>query len=526
MRRTLMLSLLLALLLLPGCTPASSPLKEALIPTALPTPQVAQTQPAQPVPAAPAPEKASLLEEQALALLPSEAASLASLADIALYELDIVIDYPRRYYTGVARIHYTNRTGAPLESVYFHLLPNGGASFGAGSLQVTSVLVNGDAVKPQEAEGGRLLEIPFTSALPGGNQVVFELEFKALVPENFGGTGYGLFNYMDGVMVITAGYPLLAVYDGRGWNLNPPSNIGDSVYAEASFYSVQVEAQSDLVLAATGTEVDRLIAGSNTVYRFASGPVREFALVMSPDFEVLSQEISSTRLNSYYLPGTRVAAQEALDFGVESLQVFNQSFGVYPYNELDLLQVPLRYAAGVEFPGIVLLHRNAYLTGGAASHMEDLVAHEVAHQWWYNVVGNNVFIDPWLDEALATFSSARHFEVVHGKDAYDRIVQQYEESYARLVRAGRDEPVASSLEYFESAGRADRYGQVVYVKGALFLHRVRQEIGDENFFGALQDYYQAMKYQIASPEDLLSAFETRHGASLQPLFDEWLFSSQ
>jgi hypothetical protein len=465
------------------------------------------------------------LEEQAAAMLPIERAELENLLHLTSYHLDLDIDYSYQTFTGSGLVHYQNNTGQPLEMLYFHLLPNGGGSYGSGSLDVSSTSVDGISVASVLVEGGRLLQVPLPVPLQESQGAIVQFDFNGEVPENFEGGGYGLYNYSQGVLVLTGWYPLLAVYDDRGWSLNPPSNIGDSVFAESSFYTVNVQADQELVLIATGSQVERESSGKKRLYRFVSGPVREFALVLAPNFLVESEVYEGTRINSYYLPGSAAAAQEALTFAVNSLEVFNSSFGIYPYAELDLVEAPLRYAAGVEFPGIILLHRNAY-TQGPAPYLADLVAHEVAHQWWYNVIGNDVFEHPWLDEALATYSSAVYVEFVDGEEAYLQTMTDYQEGYDRLVRSGRDEPVASPLAYFEQGGLADRYGPVVYAKGALFFHVLRQEIGDEVFFEVLQDYYQTMKYDIAFPEDLLGIFEAHHSESLAMLYREWLYSNQ
>jgi hypothetical protein len=533
MRRNPKAGVLLALiLLLTACTGDTSPAGTDPIPTLPPTAgetplPPAATDPA-PLQATPEPVAAFAppdLPAQAGALLPEEAGLLDEFAGMPHYQLIFQVDYPNRSFQGSLNLEYTNQTHQPLDELYLHLLPNGGGSYGSGSLQVSDLSVEGESRAGSLLEGERLLQVPLPDQLAVGEKTSLRLEFQGQVPENFAGSGYGLYNYSDGVLVITGGYPLLAVFDEQGWHLNPPSNIGDSVFSRASLYDVQIQAASDLVVVATGTALEQQTEADNLIYRFVSGPVREFAMVFSPELQVESSAVGGTQINSYYLPGSQDAARTALEYGVQSLQVFNRAFGTYPYNELDMVEVPLRYAAGVEFPGLILLHRTAYLNGGAP-HMEELVAHEVAHQWWYNVVGNNIFEDPWLDEALATYSSAHYFEEVRGAEAYAQQTGQYRQTYERLVRAGRDEPVASPLSYFEETGRSDRYGQVVYVKGALFLHLLRQEIGDQAFFAALQNYYQDMKFQIARPDDFTGAFEASHGASLDMFFEEWLYSSQ
>jgi len=67
---------------------------------------------------------------------------------------------------------------------------------------------------------------------------------------------------------------------------------------------------------------------------------------------------------------------------------------------------------------------------------------------------------------------------------------------------------------------------VVYTKGALFFHALREEIGDEAFFTGLQTYYDQYRFRTATTEDLLAVFEDAAGQELDPLFQEWLYSAQ
>jgi aminopeptidase N len=152
-------------------------------------------------------------------------------------------------------------------------------------------------------------------------------------------------------------------------------------------------------------------------------------------------------------------------------------------------------------------------------------AHEVAHQWWYNVVGNDVFEEPWLDEALTTYSSGIYSQEAIGQEWYQGLVDFWEARYDQLLAEGEDDLVTGSLEYYEDPGRRASYGGVVYTKGALFFKDLREEIGDQAFFTALQSYYQNYQFEIATGQDLLDAFEAAAGRQLDDFYDQWLFTA-
>jgi hypothetical protein len=103
------------------------------------------------------------------------------------------------------------------------------------------------------------------------------MDFKGRVPLDFGGAdsgGYGIYNLSEGVLALANWYPILAVYDQQGWNLDPVSYIGDSVYSDTASYTVTVSAPADLVIAATGAQVDRQVNGKVATTRFESGPMQ------------------------------------------------------------------------------------------------------------------------------------------------------------------------------------------------------------------------------------------------------------
>ena len=206
-----------------------------------------------------------------------------------------------------------------------------------------------------------------------------------------------------------------------------------------------------------------------------------------------------------------------------SLEVYNEKFGLYPFSELDVVDAPMNYALGVEFPGIVLVASSLF---DAPQKPEFAVAtaHEVAHQWWYNVVGNDVFDDPWLDEALTSYSSSFYYEFGPYKSVPEPLIESWQQRYDQLLKDGEDEVVTRNLDYFEALNQPRIYGGVVYRKGALFFEALRQQIGDQAFFAALQQYYQDYKYGVASTEDLLELFEQASGTQLDDFYQQWLYS--
>jgi hypothetical protein len=444
------------------------------------------------------------------------------------YSLDVTIDYAAHTFQGHERLDYTNAEAVGLDRLYLRLLPNGGKSYGNGSLSVSGVLVDGQPAATELSLADTVLKVGLPRVISPGESVQVEMAFRGMAPEDFGGdgeAGYGIYNLSQGVLTLANWYPILAVFDDQGWNLDPVSGLGDSVYSDCAFYAVQVTLDSNLIVAASGVEVGRQISGETVQMSFEAGPMRDFFLVASPDFKVASQVVDGIEVHSYYLPGYEAAGAKALSVTAGSLRVYNQYFGRYPYTELDAVQAPMRYALGVEYPGIFLVSSSLY-DWPDRSEFEITTAHEAAHQWWYNVVGSDVFDDPWMDEALATYSSGVYYELEAGESAMQGLVQFWQGCYERVRSEGKDDLVVESLAHFEGLDDSDVYGGVVYNKGALFFKALRERIGDEAFFSALQNYYREYEFQIAAPQDLLVAFENASGQDLEDFYQEWLYSKE
>lgn len=510
----------------PTIQPSSHPTDQpSPIPQPSSYPAIQPSRPPQPSPAI----HSSPGQTQAQALLPDAQDDLATLNGLTRYAIDVTIDYDHLSFSGREVVDYTNTERTPLDRLYFRLFPNGGRSYGDGSLTVSSVTVDGETVEPLLSLEDTVLQVRLPAILKRGASTQLVLEFQGIVPRDFGGSGqqagYGIYNFADSVMALAGWYPILAVFDEQGWNLDPTSAAGDSVYSDVAFYTVDVTARSDLVVAATGVEVSQQVLDGRTRYHYGSGPARDFFMILSPGFEKATESMDGITVNSYYLPGNQAGGEAGLRIALDAVRTYNQRFGPYPYVELDVVDAPMKNAAGVEFPGIVLIGDFLY-DNYNNPFFAVATAHEVAHQWWYNVVGNDVIDDPWLDEALATYASAVYFQDVTGPGAFRQNLQQWQQGYDQAVEKGRDDLITRPLEFWEQPANREFYGTIVYLKGALFFQAVRDEIGDHAFFQALQTYYQAEKYKIATSDDLLNAFEEAAGRQLDRVYEEWLFSAR
>ena len=203
--------------------------------------------------------------------------------------------------------------------------------------------------------------------------------------------------------------------------------------------------------------------------------MRNVALILGEDFALANRVVEDVVVNSYFYPEHEQGGGMALEVAVDAMATFTDLFGAYPYVELDVVETPNRLG-GMEYPGLVVIEDGRY---PGLARLEWLVAHEVAHQWWFGVVGNDQIDEPWLDEALTQYSTMLYYERVYGPERGAEILHdEFVHTYESLIRRGRDMPVGLPAAVY---GR-QLYFQIVYDKGALYFDDLRQALGDEASF--------------------------------------------
>lgn len=433
------------------------------------------------------------------------------------YDMEIEIDYSASSFFGSSKVTYTNMEDRAIDKLYFRLFPNGERAYGKGELVVLSVYVDGKAIKTSSSLENTVIEIILDDLVVMGESIEIAFEFKGKLAEGLSEGGYGIYTKTEDSMVLSGWYPILAVYDDEGWNLDPTTAVGDSVYSDAAYYNVCITADQDMQLISTGEIIEEsFINESKKCWYIKSGPSRDFVIVIGNRFEVISKRSGQVQVNAYYFPGNSVDAQKVLDKAVKSLDTFGELFGEYQFKELDIVETTMKSPMGVEYPELIIEDSRVY--GDTI-----FTAHETAHQWWYNMVGNDVIDEPWLDEALTTYSSLIYLEYNEPQSYYNSVLEYFISEYEKYIADGKDDIVSFGLDHFEDLGQ-EHYSRIVYIKGAIFFHKLRNEIGDEAFFGALQQYFKDNKFKIASSEILLELFEKHSGRELDDIYEFWLFS--
>jgi aminopeptidase N len=450
------------------------------------------------------------------ALLPGFAADVALRANATRYDIALTLQPGKEpALSGIQHVYYTNEENVPLNNVVFRLYPNLPA-FG-GKMDVHTVIVNGTALEPLYAANRSAIYIPLRPALAPGETVQIELEFQATLPTDTR-SGYAVFTYADGVYALAGAYPTIPVYDRQGWNAEIASPYGDVTFTDTSFYRVQLTVPSDLVVVSSGQTVGVTDRGDGTrSWSAVAGPMRDFYIAMSQDYQSVYDFVDGVRINSYYRSGQKEGGELALRYAREALHLFSQLFGSYPYTELDIVPTPTN-AGGIEYPGVIAVAQSLYPE--KSEYLELVIAHEVAHQWWYGLVGSDQVDEPWMDEALTNYCAYIYFQRAASPEKAEHIKKvAFEDAYRELQQNHLDRAIGGPVAGF--CTQSD-YVAVVYGKGPLFFDAVRERLGDAAFFAGLRLYLERHRYGLAYPEDLVAALEDASGEQIDDLYNDWV----
>ena len=427
----------------------------------------------------------------------------------SMYDIRFNIADNLFHITGSETVIYTNAEDIELKEVKLRLFPN----ILGGKMHVSEVFVDDEAIIPNYTLDDSLLTVPLKKPLLPKENTTLRMDFNIIVPQSID-LNYGVLAYYENVLALAHAYPMISVYDDEGWNAEIPPQSGDVTYADMSFFLVTVEAPKNLTLVGSGREINRQETGNRQTVRYEAGPVRDFYLAASPEYKVVSKEVNGITLRFYAPDNFQRGAESALEAAAKSLEVFGKRYTSFPYSELDFVTTPT-YALGIEYPGMIAI--TEWIVEPDNSYLEATVAHEIAHQWFYNLVGNDQLDDPWLDESLSQFATLEYFSDKYGQTGAQGFRLDLE---GRWNSIGQEEiPVGLPVRDYTDS----EYSGIVYGRGGLFFEALRDEMGSEKFDAFMKEYVKTNAWDIATPQKFQSQAELVCGCDLTDLFKDWIF---
>jgi hypothetical protein len=416
----------------------------------------------------------------------------------ASYLFLVSLDYSSHRLAVDETIQYPNLTGTELKSLVLAVEPDRWN----GSFRLNGLNVDGLDVQDYSLVNGRM-DLPLAIPLAVGESITLKLNYDLILPWN--GSDH-IFGYNSWQINVVDWYPFIVPYKaGVGWLLHEPTDVGEHLVLESVDFDVtiqQISGGSDLKIAASAPAEPV----GNGLHYILTG-ARTFVFSASTGYLTSSANAGDVTVTSYYSDDNRKAGEAILNATVQAIDIYTDVFGPYPYRSLSIVET--FYPDGMEYDGLFYLSRNFYYAydGTQLNNLIMIGIHEVAHQWWFGLVGNDQALEPWLDETLSTYSERIYYE--------------------RLNPALMGVWWNFRVNDFQPAGKIDisiyeglsfrPYTNAVYLRGAKFMENLRTRMGDEAFFAFLKDYATQMSHKVATGDDFFRILYTHTSADISDI---------
>jgi cytoskeletal protein RodZ len=423
------------------------------------------------------------------------------------YLMDVRLNYAEHTLAVQQRVDYTNATSETLPSLILNVHPN--HSRNTFTLNSIKVDMDNELVQPEADLLALRLQVNLPRPLKPDEHVALFLDYTLDLPkispgEEFSGASYG---YSNRAVSLGNWYPVMAPYrEDKGWYGLTYFPVGDPYVTEVADYYVTITSTQDVIIAGTGRE-----SREGNSWTFEAEQARSFAFAASDKFQVSTAQVGDTTVHSYYFPNNQEAGEVVLETATQAIELFNELYGPVPLSDYRIAET--EFAGGMEFAGLTFLGSTFYdeYDGTTRTPLIPLAAHEVAHQWFYNLVGNDQVTEPWLDEAPAEYSAYLYYERYLPGDTdwwWFYAVDQW-------VPTGKID--SSIFEFRDNRGYLD----AVYRRGAQFMRDLRETMGDPAFFAFLDEYQRRFAYRLAKSRDFFALVQEFTTADLIPLQEEY-----
>lgn len=500
------------------------------------------------------------------------------------YEIDVRLDDERHELHGSEMIEYINNSPNTLNYIWFHLWPNayrdGKTALSKQMRQdndltlffskyrdrgwIDSLLfvINGDTVRMElDMKHPDMCRVFLKNPLPPGGKAIISTPFRVVIPKGI----FSRLGHLGQAYQITQWYPKPAVYDKDGWHQMPYLGQGE-FYSEFGSFDVYVNVPENYVVGATGDLVDgekelawlnRKVeetkanidavdhrdmsfpasSASRKTLHYHQEKVHDFAWFADKRYHVLKGEVALPESGRKVTTWAMFTNNEA-DLWKNSIEYLNDAtyfyskwVGEYPYNHVTAVDGVLSEGGGMEYPNITIIGQS-----GDAVSLEEVIMHEVGHNWFYGLLASNERDHPWMDEGLNSFIEMRYMnrkfpnlklhDVYGGRKLIDfgmKWLGVYnikrdklgQHAYMLQARNNRDQPIELHSNEYTSIN----YGSIVYTKTAFVFQYLEEYIGREKMDELLHTYFSRWKYKHPQPEDFEKVAKEVTGDSLEWFFD-------
>ena len=440
------------------------------------------------------------------------------------YDMDLKLDTSRKTIGGHVVFDFYNDSAADWDKLCLRDYPslyknpkNVGYDAGVKThgeiTEITNITDgrNNGKIEMTRDEDVSVVWLPLATALKPGEKMTLSYDFVATIP-----TVADRYGYQDGVYNVTNFYPILAEYTADGWSHAGFSSVGECFYSEISDYDVRLTVPEDMVVLSTGLENGENKRSDSKTITIHADCVRDFVFSCSEDFEVVEGDYKDTHIRVAYTEEDYPeyygkTAEVYLKASIDSLRIFGEAFGEYPYKDLEVIIAPIA-AGGMEYPNLIIITKDSYAAEEDEESQDQIiqleadnvVSHEIGHQWFMGIVGSNSGMQPWLDESFASYTEYVYDVGVYpDKSDNERLPITFkddssdEEWKANMTESGY---IPINRPYYDFDNQFV-YITAVYSMGKDLLIDMEKAVGREDFYAIIREYVQENAFRNADQSD-------------------------
>jgi hypothetical protein len=505
--------------------------------------------------------------------------------DVA-YKIDVKLNDKQHELCAFEKVKYTNNSPDTLQFLYFHLWPNAYSNNKTelakqlfmmkgreklfnnpelrGYIDSLNFKINDLSVRwdylPNQSD---ICKIMLNTPLLPNQTIVVSTPFHVKIPKGV----TSRLGHIDESYQISQWFPKPAVYDRTGWHPMSYLDQGE-FYSEFGSLDVSITLPDNYIVGATGElqnihELEKLnVLAKDTTWKsitmlgkvkhitpssqtktlqYIGKNMHDFAWFADKQFNVMKGKVvlpESGKVVTIWVMCTSHQSRlwkKSLEYAKQAIVSFSNLIGDYPYSSYTVVQSALSAGLGMEYPGLAVIGttKNGY-------SLDDVITHEIGHNWFYAALGSNERRYPYLDESITTNYQERYmtnkypdkklWEIILKKKKQakfmhaDKIPARRlgELSWLTSARNNLEQPVnLTSTDY-----SSENYSLMIYNKASMDLSYLRAYLGDSVFDATMHDYYRTWKFRHPQPNDFRSVFESHTDKELNWFFDDLIATTK
>ncbi len=495
------------------------------------------------------------------------------------YRIDVRLDDEKHELSGTEQVTYTNNSPNTLDYIIFHLWANAFGDRNSAFSRQQLRMGHSDFYYSLEEDMGGYKKISFYQSgkpltnsrqeltatpwegnpdiakvhlahpLKPGEQVIIEIEFKLKIPKTISRFGHDDQSYQ-----MSQWYPKPAVYDRRGWHPMPYLDMGE-FYSEFGSFDVSISLPDNYLVAATGQlqnkeELEWLgkkvqqtralldsmktnaaedpFPPSSSTYktlRYLAQNVHDFAWFADKRYLVDSSTAvlpsgKTIPTWAFFRKTHLYPWNQGAFFVSRAVEYYSQRVGEYPWPHATAVSGPMGAGGGMEYPMVTIIS-----SWGNAQGLDEVITHEVGHNWFYGIFGTNERQYTWMDEGCNSFYDHSYAEAYYHDngnqlqillDKQDSLTKTAETLYRFQRRRNYQQNPATNADTLSSIN----YLLDGYEFPALLLRHLENYLGRTTYDRAMHEYFDRWKFRHPYPEDMQASLEQSSGKDLSWLFGE------